>query len=710
MHFFLNNRFQQLPWKQFSILLLICILLVNTSGAAEKDAEVTVPLCPEITVALAPGLRTIIFKTVAVLPFQVDDPQLAADLSDSLYTALEQTEKYNLLPPSSVNNWLAKNEKDLKKLDLQQQVIRVGRSLKARGVIHASPAMSNDVAPSDKGSISSLGFNIRMTDTQTGKTAWILRISCRGNQQSRSLTREQLLIIMAESMQTLITQMVAEGDIFSTQLPKPTVISTRGGLRQVRVILQPDPTSTYAAYQLLTSENPEGIFTPRSAPVNNDRVPVILEDTDLEDGKSYAYTVIGLTRAGLANVPAPPFSVTTSGAPKPLDSLQASGNNLRHIRLFWTPSQDPNVTGYVIYRSTSPKGPFEKIGVIKDRKQQSYIDYGPGRRNSYGSLADDSEYYYTIHTRNKLGVESKNTPVVSARTKGAPLPPTEIRAIEKQPKKVPLFWTPAEDPDIRGYAIFRSTSAQGEFRQIDFVSGRETQEYTDSGSGFSPLEDNTTYFYRLRSINVLDISSEDSETISATTKQAPAALDGIWVTNNLYRQVKLEWQPNPEKDIVGYEIFRGETEDDLGRIATVETPATSYTDSGLRDGSTYWYQVRAIDSDQLQGALLPPVTATTKPRPAVPSGLSAELTAEGIMLQWQPNPEKDIDHYEISTMGFLTTKIGETPATSFLYSEDVDPDSEYRFQVRAVDSDGLTGEYSQPVSIRIPVSTATGKE
>ncbi|RLD16622.1 hypothetical protein DRI50_01390 [candidate division KSB1 bacterium] len=37
-----------------------------------------------------------------------------------------------------------------------------------------------------------------------------------------------------------------------------------------------------------------------------------------------------------------------------MDSLQASGNNLRHIRLFWTPSQDPNVTGYVIYRSTSP--------------------------------------------------------------------------------------------------------------------------------------------------------------------------------------------------------------------------------------------------------------------------------------------------------------------------------------------------------------------
>ena len=69
-------------------------------------------------------------------------------------------------------------------------------------------------------------------------------------------------------------------------------------------------------------------------------------------------------------------------------------------------------------------------------------------------------------------------------------------------------------------------------------------------------------------------------------------------------------------------------------------------------------------------------------------------------MQWQSNPEEDIDHFEIYSMGFLTTKIGETPTTSFLYSE-------YRFQVKAVDSDGLTGGYSQPVSIRIPLPTTT---
>jgi fibronectin type 3 domain-containing protein len=180
------------------------------------------------------------------------------------------------------------------------------------------------------------------------------------------------------------------------------------------------------------------------------------------------------------------------------------------------------------------------------------------------------------------------------------------------------------------------------------------------------------------------------------------------VTNNQYRQVNLQWQPNPENDISAYEIFRGETGDDLRRVATVKTPATSYADSGLRDGSIYWYQVRAIDNDQLQGTLISPDTAATKPRPAAPTGLTAHHKAQGIMLQWHDNPEKDIDHFEIYTLGFLTTKIGETSATTFLYSGKLDPDSEYRFQVRAVDSDGLTGGYSQPVLIRVPMPLTTG--
>ena len=711
IHLSLKHRSPRQPLNLLPLIFLLCLTLTGSVLAAEKDS--TAPLCLKITITLAPTLRTTIFNRVAVLPLQADDPQLTAELSDSFYTALLKTNKYELLPATVVTDWLETTRDQPAVADQRQQAVVLGRALKARGVIYGSLLSQGEEHPlKNRGSsIGALAFRVQMVDAQTGTTCWTLRVGCRDEKEKSALNRDQIRRVMQESLQQLIRAMVADGDIFSTRLVKPTVISTRGELRKIRVILQPDPPYIYAAYQLLSAEEPDGVFTARTAPVTNDHAPIILEDPDLKDGKSYFYTVIGLTKTGLANVPAPPFTVTTSGAPSPLDTLQASGNNLRHIRLLWPPSQDPNVTGYTIYRSTAPTGPFERVADIKDREQQSFIDYGTGRTNNYGNLADDTLYFYTIRTKNRFAVESKDSPVVSARTKGAPLPPTEVQAIEKQAKKIPLLWTPAEDPDIRGYAIFRSESEQGPFQQIDFVRGRETQEYTDTGSWNTPLANNTTYFYRLRSVNMVDLSSEDSATVSATTKAAPGAISGLRVTSNLFRRVELQWPPATENDIIAYEIFRGETEDDLRRIATVNAPATSYLDSGLRDGSTYWYQVRALDSDRLKGAFFSPISATTKRPPAAPSGLAARLGPQGIILQWKSNPELDIHHYEIYSTEFMTRKVGEVQAgTTFLYSDDLEAGSEYHFQVRAVDNDGLKGGYSQPVAIRVPTSTTTEKK
>ena len=700
MDLFTQRRVQWLQRSLFLLFLLLCTLQSSTGAAEPVPTAIS---CPRINVHLALNLRTTLFGNVALLPLQADDPQLSATITRGFYDALDQIGKYRLLPPATAADPGHDASGKAAAADPQQQVLNFGRAVKARGVIHGTVRSArkkslDSTTPADSG----LFFSIKMTDTRTGTTAWSLSGTCRGGGSNRQLNPETARRLMEPPVDKLLRAMVDAGDIFSPLLPAPTVISTRGELRRTRIILQPDPPYTYAAYQLLGSETADGVFTVRSPAVANDTAPIVLEDTDLLDGKKYYYTVIGLTKSGLANIPAPPFTVTTSGAPTPLAALQASGSNLRSIRLFWAPSQDPNVTGYVLYRSRTATGPFEKIADITDREQQSYIDYGAGKKYTYGSLADDTQYFYTLRTRNRLDTESEATPVVSARTKGNPMPPTEIRAIERQPRKIPLFWAPGQDPDIRGYAILRSNTSSGPFAQIDFVRGRETQEYTDTGSWSTPLKDDFTYFYRLRSVNVLDMSSVESETVSAVTKAAPAPVRQLRTTDNLFRAVSLQWQANPENDIISYEIFRGETGDDLRRTATVAAPQTSYTDKGLRDGSTYWYQLRAVDADQLKSALTAPVTATTKPKPTAPSGLTIQRSEQGIILQWRPNPEQDIDHYEIYSMGFLGTEAGSSDSTRFVYTDELEPGSEYRFRIRAVNTDGMTGSFSQPVSIRIP--------
>ncbi len=709
MRYSLKHHLSRLQRTLLLLIPLLCLASAGSTHAAEESPAS--PLCPVTSITLAKTLQTTIFNRVAVVPFQADDPQLAADISHAFYTALEKTRKYELIPAADVSNRLAADSGQPAATDLQQ-AITLGRALKARGVIYGSLLPDRLYPLQNRGTIASLAFNVHMIDAQTGRTCWTINVVCRGEKQHAPLNREQLDRIMQENLQQLIAAQVDTGDIFSTRLVQPTVISTRGELRKVRVILQPDPPHVYTAYQLLSAERPDDVFIARTAPVNNDHAPIILEDPDLKDGKSYYYTVIGLTDDGLANVPAPPFSVTTSGAPTPLDSLQASGNNLRHIHLLWAPSQDPNVIGYTIYRSNTPDGPFTKIAEINDREQQNFTDYGTAESETYGSLADDSRYYYTIRTRNRFGIESSDAPVASAQTKGAPLPPTQVQAIENQAKKIPLLWTAGEDPDIRGYTIFRSEREQGPFQLIDVVHDRETQEYTDTGSRNTPLADNTTYFYRIRSVNMVDVSSKDSDTVSATTKAVPAAVHGVRVSSNLFRKVTLHWPPEAETDIKEYEIFRGETPDELRMIAKVSAPATSYTDSDLRDGSTYWYQLRAIDQNRLKGAFFSPISASTKPPPTAPTGLSAELVQSqpAIMLRWKANPEKDIHHYEVYSVGFMTTKIGDVRETFFMYTDELDPGDEYRFQVRAVDNDGLMGSFSRPVMIRIPMTKNSAKE
>jgi hypothetical protein len=116
-----------------------------------------------------------------------------------------------------------------------------------------------------------------------------------------------------------------------------------------------------------------------------------------------------------------------------------------------------------------------------------------------------------------------------------------------------------------------------------------------------------------------------------------------------------------------------------------------------------------VDSDGLKGELISPVSATTKARPDPPSGLSAPQTPNGILLRWTRSPSPDTDQYIIFTKGFLNTEIGRTPATEFLYTDEVQPSEELRFTVRAMDSHGLESDYSQPVVLRIPAAAKKEK-
>lgn len=85
-------------------------------------------------------------------------------------------------------------------------------------------------------------------------------------------------------------------------------------------------------------------------------------------------------------------------------------------------------------------------------------------------------------------------------------------------------------------------------------------------------------------------------------------------------------------EISGYEVYRGASSDTTSLLATIG-PDLAYTDSGLTDGTTYWYRVAAINSAGV-GDRSTAVAATPVGVPAAPTGLAAQKLRSAIQLTW----------------------------------------------------------------------------
>ncbi len=77
-----------------------------------------------------------------------------------------------------------------------------------------------------------------------------------------------------------------------------------------------------------------------------------------------------------------------------------------------------------------------------------------------------------------------------------------------------ITWTANTEDDLAGYDLYRSDSVDGTYTKVNTAKITGTT-YTDTG-----LEDNTTYWYKLKAVDDQDLESEYSDPASATTSAA----------------------------------------------------------------------------------------------------------------------------------------------------------------------------------------------
>ena len=154
---------------------------------------------------------------------------------------------------------------------------------------------------------------------------------------------------------------------------------------------------------------------------------------------------------------------------------------------------------------------------------------------------------------------------------------------------------------------------------------------------------------------------------SATVPGAPT-LTSATVGNGT---VALAWtapSSNGGSAITGYKIYRGTTSSGETLLATVGN-VTSYVDSGLSNGITYWYRVSAANSvgeGQLSNELSATPQATSATAPGAPANLTAApANGRGVQLSWSA-PASDGGSLVTGYRIYRSTSPGVTPQSGTL--------------------------------------------
>jgi len=161
---------------------------------------------------------------------------------------------------------------------------------------------------------------------------------------------------------------------------------------------------------------------------------------------------------------------------------------------------------------------------------------------------------------------------------------------------VSLSWTAPSNNGgaaITKYNVYRGTSSGGE-GSTPIASVTSGTTYTDSG-----LSNGTTYYYQVTAVNSAGESGRSSESSATPTATAPGAPTGLTASGG-NGSVSLSWtapSSNGGAAITKYNVYRGTSSGGEGSTPyAVVTSGTSYTDSGLSNGTTYYYQVSAVNS------------------------------------------------------------------------------------------------------------------
>ncbi|WP_099466998.1 N-acetylmuramoyl-L-alanine amidase [Konateibacter massiliensis] len=258
--------------------------------------------------------------------------------------------------------------------------------------------------------------------------------------------------------------------------------------------------------------------------------------------------------------------------------LKASSSAYNKINLSWKKAS--GATKYVIYRSTNEATGYKKLKTVTSVKYTDTVKAGV-------------TYYYKVISYSDKA-KGGTSAVVSAVTK--PEKPTNVKATYKSYNSVTISWSKAGGAG--SYAIYRSTSEKSGYTLVGTAS-KSKKSYTDKTAVAG-----NKYYYKVCAV-ANKVESKASKVASVKVK--PGAISKLAVSSAGGKSVKLTWSAG--KGATVYRIYRS-TSSNSGYKKIAETSSLNYTDTGLKNGKTYYYRVyaraKSVNSDYKQTSYVNP--------------------------------------------------------------------------------------------------------
>jgi RHS repeat-associated protein len=418
-------------------------------------------------------------------------------------------------------------------------------------------------------------------------------------------------------------------------------------------------------------------------------------DTGLSPGTYYTYLVVpgswnddGNYCASYQEEDGTGAAATTLAPPTAPSSLSASAASGTQINVYWSDNSG-NESYFKLERKTGSGGSWSQIAT-PSANATSYGDSG---------LSNGTDYYYRVRAFGN-DMDSGYSNESGATTHAPPAAPSSLGASAASGTQINLTWSDNSGNET-GFKIERKTGSGGSWSQIDTVGANATS-YNSTG-----LANGTEYYYRVRATNATGDSGYSNEA-SATTASIPAAPSSLGASAVSGTQINLTWTDNSGNE-TGFKLERKTgSGGSWSQIATPAANATSYNDTGLANGTEYYYRLRATNTAG-DSSYSSEANASTWGPPGAPSALNVTpASGTQLNLTWNDNSgnETGFKVERKTESGGSWSEITTTAANATGYNDTgLSGGTTYYYRVRATNSVG-DSSYTDEASALVPVPPA----